>query len=278
MKLFYDIENYLQGTTSKILDNTFLDKKPKYIVEQIYWRMSKCKPCLDNGKCLECGCKTPDMFYSAKKLDAKKKWMEFMTEDDWTSFKAGGYVNFLPLYVDVEDCTVRVEIDSYYDDKNTFINFKKYTPLRICRQDPYTEIMQFTEEDIKDIVSRQNYIDSILKDLEPAQDEISEAVIKDSIVNLGDIQKGLVGKCDVILTSLVDGLYIKNITLPCTCSKIVFKDDEVLNKNEDTVLHCEIDTKKLTKGSSVKTFIVEIGNENSNLKQSLMFTIILNIV
>jgi hypothetical protein len=40
--------------------------------QQIQQRYVQAKACLDNGYCLECGCKTPELFYADKACSADK--------------------------------------------------------------------------------------------------------------------------------------------------------------------------------------------------------------
>ena len=67
-----DMKNYIQGKANKALDD--LGVLSKKIKEMAVSRAMKCPECLKNGKCLECGCKTPDMFYAPEKKCKKGRW------------------------------------------------------------------------------------------------------------------------------------------------------------------------------------------------------------
>ena len=58
----------------------------EHLVEQFEYRKKVCKPCLDNGSCLTCGCKTPDRMYS-RSACAAKKYPKLMEKDAWEEFK-----------------------------------------------------------------------------------------------------------------------------------------------------------------------------------------------
>lgn len=86
-----DIENLFQGYANYIKS----PRLPVHIKEQIQLRAFLCQPCLMNGKCLVCNCKTPVMFYAPNKVDSKDLWSTFMSEHQWNSLKKN-----LHLYVD----------------------------------------------------------------------------------------------------------------------------------------------------------------------------------
>lgn len=59
---------------------------PKHLMEQFSHRKKVCKPCLDNGKCLVCGCKTPGRMYS-RSACAGGKYPALMNEQEWEKYK-----------------------------------------------------------------------------------------------------------------------------------------------------------------------------------------------
>lgn len=83
MKLLSDIRNVVEGYYNKLNQETL----EPFIQEQILLRAYLCKPCLNNGKCTHCGCKTPHMFYSPNKVDSLNKWGTFMTQVQWEALK-----------------------------------------------------------------------------------------------------------------------------------------------------------------------------------------------
>lgn len=72
-----DIRNFLEGYSNYYAQVHL----PDHIREQVELRAFLCKPCLDNGKCLYCGCKTPQMFFAPSKKDSKGRFAEFLSED-----------------------------------------------------------------------------------------------------------------------------------------------------------------------------------------------------
>lgn len=83
MKLLHNIRNLVEGYYNHLNQ----EELPKHLKEQVLFRAYACKPCLDNGKCTKCGCKTPHMFYSPAKKDSDGKWAEFLNEAQWNSLK-----------------------------------------------------------------------------------------------------------------------------------------------------------------------------------------------
>lgn len=75
-----DIVNFIEGNA-----NYYSSTLPKYKEEQVELRRFLCSDCDSNGKCLVCGCKTPNMYYATHKVDSKGRWAEFMSEAQWNS-------------------------------------------------------------------------------------------------------------------------------------------------------------------------------------------------
>ncbi len=67
--LLNNVQNFIQGYKNLYLHDTL----PLHIQEQVQLRSYLCSPCLTNGKCLRCGCKTPAMFYAPEKRDEAGK-------------------------------------------------------------------------------------------------------------------------------------------------------------------------------------------------------------
>lgn len=73
-------DSYLRG---KLYES---GRAEKHISEQIDYRKQVCKPCLENGRCLVCGCKTPGRFYSASEC-ADNKYPRLMGKEQWLEWK-----------------------------------------------------------------------------------------------------------------------------------------------------------------------------------------------
>lgn len=68
---------------------------PPFKLEQVFYRAMLCEPCLQNGSCLHCGCKTPNMFYSVRKECGNHLWGEmFHKEENWEKFKQDNNLKF----------------------------------------------------------------------------------------------------------------------------------------------------------------------------------------
>lgn len=115
MKLIDPI-NFIQGTANYHTRSTL----PKYYKQQILMRMLLCRPCMVNGKCTECGCKTPEMFYSPLKTDSKGKWIELFNEKQWTFImenadKLNSVAKQLKLFSD-EELESLIQKDEMHDE------------------------------------------------------------------------------------------------------------------------------------------------------------------
>jgi len=60
---------------------------PAHYRDQAEWRAYLCKDCLETGKCKECGCKTPQMFYAPNKKDKLDKWGPMLSKKEWEKMK-----------------------------------------------------------------------------------------------------------------------------------------------------------------------------------------------
>lgn len=76
-----DTENFIVGNINYLNR----DNLPVHILQQVELRKMLCAPCLSNGKCLHCGCKTPNMFYSPSKVDSEGKFAEFLNANQWNA-------------------------------------------------------------------------------------------------------------------------------------------------------------------------------------------------
>jgi hypothetical protein len=78
-----DIQNFVEGYANYAVSSQLAP----HIKEQVEFRAHLCSDCLANESCTVCKCRTPAMFYSPSKVDAKNKWGEFMTAAQWSSLK-----------------------------------------------------------------------------------------------------------------------------------------------------------------------------------------------
>jgi hypothetical protein len=76
-----DVKNFVEGNVK------YYTSTQPHETEQILLRMYLCKECLDNTKCLHCGCKTPHMFYAPNKQDSLGRFAEFFSKNQWEALK-----------------------------------------------------------------------------------------------------------------------------------------------------------------------------------------------
>lgn len=75
-------------TTRQIIDGhsnyikSKLGKLEKHIEEQALERALKCTECVENGSCVHCGCKSPQLFYSVYKKCPQNKWDIMMNKEE----------------------------------------------------------------------------------------------------------------------------------------------------------------------------------------------------
>jgi len=79
-----DARNFIEGNLYSILGNKL---RPWYVTEQALFRAFKCYPCLKAGKCLRCGCSTPQMFFAKAKIDPDGKWGIMMGKYEWEEYR-----------------------------------------------------------------------------------------------------------------------------------------------------------------------------------------------
>ena len=64
------------------------DEIPLHEAEQIVYRACRCRPCLENGSCLDCGCEIQGAIASKDNWCSDGKWTAIMDKDDWDQYKA----------------------------------------------------------------------------------------------------------------------------------------------------------------------------------------------
>lgn len=101
-----NIKNFAEGTLNYIKfknENTsnsvFFKKLEDHVKEQAFYRAYLCQKCLSNGACIRCGCKTPEMFFSPKKVDSEGKWREMLNKEEWEQFKKDNNIELSTLTI-----------------------------------------------------------------------------------------------------------------------------------------------------------------------------------
>ena len=64
--------NYFVGNYRYFLYTKKIPLIRKHIKEQYEWRLTLANPtCLDNGSCIKCGCKTPELLFSSNSCEGE---------------------------------------------------------------------------------------------------------------------------------------------------------------------------------------------------------------
>jgi hypothetical protein len=91
-----NIRNFIEGNYLMWKDKLSNVGINQHIKEQAIYRALLCKDCLISGKCLECGCKTPNMFFSVNKEDSLGRWGKMLNPAKWKQFKDDNNIEQLP--------------------------------------------------------------------------------------------------------------------------------------------------------------------------------------
>jgi uncharacterized protein YcbK (DUF882 family) len=81
-----NIKNFIQGNYLMVKDILGSDKM-SHVKEQALYRAMLCPQCLIAGRCIKCGCKTPNMFYSPEKKCNNYKWHTMLPKEYWEEYK-----------------------------------------------------------------------------------------------------------------------------------------------------------------------------------------------
>jgi hypothetical protein len=102
-----NVRDFIEGNYMMWKDQLRNSGIAKHYKEQAIYRALLCRPCLVNGRCVECGCKTPNMFFSINKEDSQKKWGKMLEAEEWEAFKKDNDIDELPdsfdLIKDIEN-------------------------------------------------------------------------------------------------------------------------------------------------------------------------------
>ena len=95
-----DIKNFIQGNYLMAMD-LMGNKSLPHIKEQAIYRAMLCSDCLKAGKCVECKCATPGMFFSPEKIDAKYRWHKMLPKEYWDEYKKMHNINLLKDFTEI---------------------------------------------------------------------------------------------------------------------------------------------------------------------------------
>lgn len=79
----------------------YLDKSEIYLdrweMEQYMFRMLTCPECVEEGKCLHCGCDTMGRMMNRTDTCSRDKWGLFMSEKVWDAYRKSNQIKFIML-------------------------------------------------------------------------------------------------------------------------------------------------------------------------------------
>lgn len=79
-----NIKGFVQGWTRSLFSLTL----PEYILEQVEYRATKAKECVEQGFCSHCGCKMPEKLYENRPCEKDPTcYPPMMNEEQWNKFK-----------------------------------------------------------------------------------------------------------------------------------------------------------------------------------------------
>lgn len=58
-----------------------------HIIEQVMYRSIICSECTNAGKCVECKCKTPELYMTTEISCSRQRWGPMMDKENWKKFK-----------------------------------------------------------------------------------------------------------------------------------------------------------------------------------------------
>ena len=80
-----NVKSFIRGHYNMYLDK--LGAYPKHKQEQILYRLSLCKDCVDNKGCKYCGCPPHKKVYDDKSCNGGKRFPDMLSEVEWNKFK-----------------------------------------------------------------------------------------------------------------------------------------------------------------------------------------------
>lgn len=80
-----NIKKFIQGNT-RYFGESWGIVKPE-IKEQVAWRATHCSDCIEQGKCVYCGCKVPGKWYVNESCNKGKRFPDLMKKDAWERYK-----------------------------------------------------------------------------------------------------------------------------------------------------------------------------------------------
>ena len=86
-----NIKAYIEGNTRMLGDNFGI--VDEHIKEQVAYRATICKECVDAGKCTYCGCKVPGKLYVKESCNKGERFPNLMSKEDWEKFKNENNIN-----------------------------------------------------------------------------------------------------------------------------------------------------------------------------------------
>jgi len=82
MKVF----QFFEGNFKMLGDH--LGLLPSHTQEQVLYRMSVCKDCMEAGACAHCGCSVPGKLYVNTSCNGGERFPDMMNHEEWEAYKS----------------------------------------------------------------------------------------------------------------------------------------------------------------------------------------------
>lgn len=96
-----NIKDFVQGYYNYFRNYLDDESLPKHVREQALYRAMLCVGCLNNGKCTECKCATPAMFFSPGKEDSLGRWGKMIDVEEWEKFKSENNIELINNFEEI---------------------------------------------------------------------------------------------------------------------------------------------------------------------------------
>jgi len=81
------IKIFSRFLSRKALKRKYPELSIPHYKEQIVYRMRLCPDCLEAGKCINCSCISPELFYDRENYCSEDRWKEMKEKEEWEKEK-----------------------------------------------------------------------------------------------------------------------------------------------------------------------------------------------
>lgn len=288
----YNITNFIEGTVVRILEDADFNILDDYIKEQVVWRMSMCKPCVEAGACLYCTCTSPDMFYSSGKLDAQGNFAEFMEQEDWELFKEYNYNNYrtagLIIKRDIDNPSTKLILSSssnnakcleFYKTKRDYI-FVDFVKYKYEINNDIIYLLVNSNLEISNFIKRKGKIETKLidkphngnkkeSDLIVPSNQPGELIFDTIIYDFGTVKERTIVSFEFSITNpFSTHVIIESVKASCGCIVTDEFNNITLKSKESIKIHGKLDTKNKV-GDISKQVVVNVSHNTKQLSYNL---------